>query len=365
MKFAQYPEHYKKLITTSVYCPTSEYMIKSLKIILVIAFVLGLQTQYSLAQITDEPPLNDSITKVDIKWTGTWPPEDQPAKARSLRNSFNSIVLGMQTPELVNPVAILANSPDDYLILDQANRTIFQISGKLGDIPQFMKKNTYDLASLVGICSGPNSSVLFTDSYSGQVFIKKSGHKRPELLNDSLKLQQPTGIAYLEQEHQIWVLETKEHSIAILDESGIRIGKIGKRGNAKGEFNFPTHIWADAKGLVYITDAMNFRVQVFNSNGEVVSVFGQVGDASGFMARPKGIATDSHGNIYVVDALFHTVQVFDLNGRLLISFGNQGHGNAEFWMPTGIFIDKQDHIFVADTYNSRVQIFQITHEDRK
>jgi DNA-binding beta-propeller fold protein YncE len=221
------------------------------------------------------------------------------------------------------------------------------------------------MSSLVGICYGPNSSILFTDSHARTIYSLTAEKKNLRILNDTLKLEQPTGIAYSMVNKEIWVVETKAHRIAVLNEKGELLRRLGKRGNGPGEFNYPTHIWIDKKGLIYITDAMNFRIQVLNAGGEVVSIFGEAGDASGYLASPKGIATDSFGNIYVVDALFHVVQVFDIKGKLLYKFGNQGHGNGEFWMPSGIYIDNQDNIYVADSYNSRVQVFQLIFTDIK
>ena len=67
------------------------------------------------------------------------------------------------------------------------------------------------------------------------------------------------------------------------------------------EFNFPTFIWIDNKGIVYLVDTMNYRIQILDKTGNFIFSFGSIGDATGYFARPKGIATDSHGNIYVAD----------------------------------------------------------------
>jgi len=295
-----------------------------------------------------------------VVWVKNWPSAIENKKSRTVKARLNSILFGIRTPELKNPVAIIAANLEDFWILDQGNKTVFHTVKGVGDIPHPITKTGFDLASLVGLCSLSDGSVLFTDSRSRKIYCISESKKKLQVFSDTLQLEQPTGIAYLPEKKQIWVLETAAHRIAVLNESGNLIKRFGTRGDAPGEFNFPTHIWADGKGLIYVTDAMNFRIQVLDPEGNVVSVFGEAGDASGYMARPKGTATDSHGNIYVVDALFHVVQVFDIKGTFLYKFGNQGHGNEEFWMPSGIYIDKEDYIYVADTYNSRIQIFQLT-----
>ena len=308
------------------------------------------------------PPKDSKITTPDyphVEWVKNWPSDDKKTKSKTLKEQLNFILLGIKRPEPINPVAVLGNSPDDFWVLDQGNKTVFRIIDEVGHIPHPIGKTNFDLSSLVGICFVPNSGLLMTDSHARKIYRLDPSEKKLRVLNDTLMLDQPTGIGYLSAKKEIWVVETKAHRIAVLNEKGGLIKRIGKRGTAWGEFNYPTHLWIDKKGFIYITDAMNFRIQVLNPEGSVITVFGQAGDATGFLARPKGIATDSFGNIYVVDALFHVVQVFDSKGTFLYKFGNQGHGNGEFWMPSGIFIDQQDYIYVADSYNSRVQIFKL------
>jgi DNA-binding beta-propeller fold protein YncE len=333
---------------------------------LVATFLVWLGTNYKcVAQHSNATLKPVAENYPHVEWVSNWPSGDADQTKKKFKNLFNSILFGINPPELSNPVSVLAYSTENIWVLDQGNKTIFHIQNGVGEIPHFIQKTVFDLSSLVGICSGPNSSILFTDSHAQKIYTLTSDKKKLRILNDKLALEQPTGIAYLSAKKEIWVVETKAHCIAVLNEEGELIKRIGRRGNAPGEFNYPTHICIDPKGNTYITDAMNFRIQVLDPEGEVISVFGEAGDASGYLARPKGIATDSFGNIYSVDVLFHVVQVFDAKGKYLYKFGSQGHGNSEFWMPAGIFIDASDMIYVADTYNSRIQVFKLIYTDSK
>jgi DNA-binding beta-propeller fold protein YncE len=300
-----------------------------------------------------------------VKWVKQWPGPDKKQHSNRFKARFNAIFLGKKAPVLTRPVAVLASSEDHFWVLDQGIRSMFSIQGEVGDIPHFVKKADLDFSSLVGICEGPAGTSFITDSHAKKVYRLLAEKKKISILNDSVKLDQPTGVAYSKQADELWVVETNAHRIAVLDENGKLIRHIGSRGTAEGEFNYPTHIWIGRNNLVYVVDAMNFRVQVLTQAGKVVSVFGQPGDASGYFARPKGIATDSHGNIYVADALFHVVQVFDLKGNFLYKIGSQGQEPGAFWMPSGIYIDALDFIYVADTYNARVQVFQLVYATKK
>ncbi|MCF6346721.1 MAG: 6-bladed beta-propeller [Flavobacteriaceae bacterium] len=303
-----------------------------------------------------------SFKTFKVQWVSQFP-LFKGQKEVSKKGWFAKFIFGKKnTFKIIKPIDIIAINPDSFYILDQGVGTIFTINESKKKIPKVLKKNKVSFNSLVNFCSFTNDEILFTDSRLNKIFKLNESQKKLEVLNENIKLQQPTGIAYSIISKEVWVVDTGAHRISVLNEQGELIKTIGKRGVASGEFNFPTSIWIDKIGNVYVIDAMNFRIQVFNKTGEVISIFGEAGNATGYFARPKGIATDSFGNIYITDALYHTVQVFDISGNFLYQFGEQGRGKEQFWMPSGIYIDEKNYIYIADSYNSRIQIFQLINE---
>jgi DNA-binding beta-propeller fold protein YncE len=297
--------------------------------------------------------------KWEVKWLYQWPAADNKIQKKDTKQQIKDFIFGKKKQDLVRPVSLLTDAQNSMWILDQESKSVFQVTNNVCTFPHYIEKKNKNFASLVDICNFKDNQILITDSYTNKIFLINNQKKECRVLNDSLKLNKVTGTAYSPLTKEIWASETDKHRIVILNEKGEIIKKIGSRGTARGEFNFPTHIWIDKKGNAYVVDAMNFRVQVFNKGGDVISMFGKNGDATGYFASPKGIATDSYGNIYIVDALFHVVQVFDIYGNFLYKFGSQGQGEGQFWMPSGIYIDDTDKIFIADCYNSRIQVFQL------
>jgi DNA-binding beta-propeller fold protein YncE len=295
-----------------------------------------------------------------ISWVSQYPAHKEGEKKQSTaKRIYDFLVQKNKQTSLSRPVNVLANNPGNFWVLDQGEELVCEVKKNKLDVPKSIRKKENYFTSLVGVCALPDGNILFTDSRLNKVFLLDINNKKVAPLNDTLQLQQPTGIAYSAVTNEIWVTETNAHRIAVLNRNGEVIKRIGSRGSEKNEFNFPTSIWIDKAGDAYIVDAMNFRVQIFNKNGEYLSTFGEAGDATGYFARPKGIATDTYGNIYVADALFHVVQIFDKAGNFLYSFGKQGREKGDFWMPAGIYIDSKNYIYVADSYNSRIQIFQL------
>ncbi len=213
------------------------------------------------------------------------------------------------------------------------------------------------LSQPVGIAwDAPGQRLLVSDSVAGTIFIFDNAGGYQGQIGQGL-LQRPVGLAVDPQGGRIFVADTSAHQIVILSPTGTLLQRLGARGAAPGQFNFPTNVALDPAGRLYVSDSLNFRVQQFDAQLKPIGAFGKKGDMPSYFALPKGVATDSEGHIYVVDAQFEKVQVFDDQGNVLMDFGEEGTTPGKFWLPTAIFIDHQDRLWVADSYNRRVQVF--------
>ena len=331
------------------------------------SFLPGLGMLILMSPISSQQMVNENLTtdggRYYLEYIGQFPTVEGE-RITGFLEKVGTAVFGVDPLQLNKPVSILVDDPESFWVLDQGNGMILRNSGGTLSLPKALRKKKVSLPSLVGITSAGDDDLLFTDSRENKVFRLSSGGRELVVLNSIVTLNQPTGIAWSSASGEIWVSETGSHRIAILNLQGELVRHIGKRGNAEGEFNYPTHLWIDASGMAYIVDAMNYRIQIFDRYGNFVSAFGEQGDATGYFARPKGVAVDSKGNIYVADALFNAVQIFNRGGNLLYYFGSQGRGREQFWMPSGIYIDSEDNIYIADSYNARIQIFKLRNGDR-
>ncbi|MBE0667900.1 MAG: hypothetical protein IH593_09555, partial [Bacteroidales bacterium] len=270
-----------------------------------------------------------------VKYIAQFPAKEGDKTAGFLERLGN-LILGGASVQLNKPVNIIAYNPASFWVLDQGNGSLLKNNGGTLSVPKALRKNKTIMSSLVGITSTGGDGVLFTDSRDNKIYHLSAGGTVLNVFNTTVSLDQPTGIACSPVSGEIWVAETGSHRIAVLNRNGELVRRIGKRGSAGGEFNFPTFICIDSSGLVYIVDAMNFRIQILDAAGKYISSFGKQGHATGYFARPKGIAVDSRGNIYVADALLNAVQIFDSEGNFLYYFGSQGRSAEQFWMPSGM-----------------------------
>lgn len=300
-----------------------------------------------------------------------WPPPPLAGKVSWVKNISNysdagitrstwervtDFVFGADESAIGRPYGVFMDGEERLFVVDVKLRRVHVMDVK-GNRYEVIGKGTQNVFQIpIAVTADDNDNIYITDSEAGIVY-------RYELRSRVLKpfianLIRPTGIAFNRTNRLLYVSETGAHQIALFDLNGRERYHIGRRGEAPGQLNFPTDLFIDHTGKLYVTDPINARIQVLSAEGAFIRAFGRAGDAVGEFSKPKGVAVDSEGNIYVCDALRDSVQMFDSKGKFQLEFGDQGQDSGMFWMPSGIYIDKADRIFVADTYNRRVQVFR-------
>lgn len=323
-----------------------------------------------------------SVPQQEEHWVWPLPPEQPRLKyIKSIRSSkdvkpesafdtFKQLIGGMpQDVSLIKPYGVAAFNKTVYVTDTILGRLlVFNQGGKSFRV--FGSKGAGRLNKPIGVAVDQQGRVYVTDAHQSRVVVYDQDGNYQRAMGGPQLLTRPTGITVNPLNGEVYVvntgsLDSRHHAVSVFDEKGQHLFDFGKRGSAKGEFNFPTNICSDAKGQVYVTDTGNFRVQIFDSDGKYLDSFGTAGTGLGSFARPKGIAVDSQEHIYVVDSAFNNIQIFDQNKHLLLFAGTMGRGAGEFWLPAGMWIDANDRIYIADQYNHRIQIWQFMRQDHQ
>lgn len=175
----------------------------------------------------------------------------------------------------------------------------------------------------------------------------------------------PSGVAVSPDGQRLFVVDTggvesEAHGVVEYDGQGRLVRRIGRRGEAPGEFNLPVDAALGPDGTLWVLDAGNFRVQAFDARGAVLRRFGSAGNGFGQFGRPRGIAVDGEGLVYVSDASFCNVQVFRPDGELLLAIGARGgdDGPGRYRLPAGVAVDETGRLYVVDQFFHKVEVIR-------
>lgn len=303
----------------------------------------------------DEPAWPLTGSAVRIRMVSDFSDYEELGYRRPMRQRIRDALGGRDEQSFVRPYSISLDS-GTMVIADPGAGRVHVFDRKTHLYRQVDRAGDDPFSSPVGVALG-----------GGRIFVSDSALNDVFIFDDDLGLtgrieglDRPTMMAWNEGRAELYVAETNAHRIVVFDAKGDRLRTIGGRGEAPGQFNYPTHL-AVSNGNLYVNDTMNFRLQVLSPDGSVVAVFGEHGDQEGYFGQAKGVGVDSQGHVYVAESVGSRVQIFDLAGQYLMGFGRYGRMPGEFVLPAGIAVS-EDRIYVCDSHNGRIQVFEYVQE---
>jgi uncharacterized protein (TIGR03663 family) len=164
---------------------------------------------------------------------------------------------------------------------------------------------------------------------------------------------EPRGVA-VDPSGNIYVADTKNSRIEVLDANGTFLRTLGSRGNGDGQLNEACGVTVAGNGEVYVADTWNHRVARFGPGGEWRGFWT---DPERAFFGPRSLVI-SGGSLYVSDTGNKRIVRFDAaTGTVTGRWGGAGSGPGQFVEPVGLAADPSGRIYVADTGNHRVQVF--------
>jgi len=291
---------------------------------------------------------------------------------KHVESAFAQAVLGSELgkPLFVSPHGIGSRGDEVFAVTDPGLTKVVIIDPPKGEIRQLKNPDGEDFffPSPMAVIYRPDGGGYVSDTKLGAIFRFSANEVVNQKIGEDAGLNRPNGMAYDAQKHLLYVADTMNHQIAVFDDEGTLLRRIGKRGNGEGEFNFPLDLDLTADGDLVILDSLNARVQILHSDGSFVRMFGERGTAAGSFMLPKGVALDGFGHIYVSDGQAHRFVIFDLQGNYLLSIGAHSlvidgeihPGGLD--LPKGIAADPDGRIFIVDSLNRMVHRYQFVSE---
>jgi sugar lactone lactonase YvrE len=135
-------------------------------------------------------------------------------------------------------------------------------------------------------------------------------------------------------------------------------------GNAVNQFYYPSGIFVDTIGNIYVVDEGNQRVQKWipgADSGITVAGGNGAGSAANQFDYPKGLFVDKNGNIYVADPGNYRIQKWAPGAiaGITVAGGNGSGSAADQFAPSAsnLYVDGTGNIYVSDYNNGRIQKF--------
>jgi len=169
---------------------------------------------------------------------------------------------------------------------------------------------------------------------------------KKELEKEDIFLYQPFFLCS-DKKGNIYVSDSRNHSILKFDSLGKFLKKIGRKGQGPGELSNPRYICCDDRNNLIVYDSNNRRIQIFSPEGEYLKNFK-------IFKRFCSMASDDQGLIYASTNSMEgpLIEVLDRGGKLVNSFGEriEFRHNTRSHNDVHISINTKGELFIAWQY---------------
>ena len=217
----------------------------------------------------------------------------------------------------VNPIGITQKG-DELWLSDADHNRLVQIDSE-GEILQIL--NGFDRPMHIAA----NEDELYIPQYGADTIAVISENDR-KTLSLSQKLDAPSGISIYKLEKAI----ADFYNNRILYYNGKEWDSFGQKGNANGQFYYPTDVEI-TENEIWVADAYNHRVQVFDKQKNFLRVIGW--DQS--MNAATGIYI-SEDEVFVTDFENDRILIFDYEGVLKQELKNNVHKPTDMYIKEGV-----------------------------
>ena len=262
---------------------------------------------------------------------------------------------------LTCPWGVIITKNEEIVVAEcGANRiTILNKEGK--KVKSFGTKGTKEgqFTQPYGVAISQDGYILVTDNHRLQKLtfegdcVKSVGSS--ESGNGSLQFNYPTGITVHPTTGQIFIADTNNHRIQVLNKDLTYFHSFGKKGSSPEQFNYPYDVTFDNEGYLYVADFSNCCIKKFISTGQYIYTFSSERSNPGQIKGPSSIIIDNN-LLYVSEYTNDRISIFDTNGCFIHCFGKRGSGEGEFNSPFGITVDSLDNLYVSDYDNNRLVV---------
>jgi DNA-binding beta-propeller fold protein YncE len=175
----------------------------------------------------------------------------------------------------------------------------------------------------------------------------------------------PEGVAVSADGTAIYVADSQNERVVILDGSGNPVSVWGTRGSGPGQFSAPQSIAVDpSDGTLWIANAVTtasgpVTVEHFTTTGTFLGGFGAFGTTIQQFQQARGIAVNQT-YVFVTDVTSNRVKIWNKSTLAFVAaYGGPGSGPGQFMRPMGCALGPDGHVYTVESSGERVQDLKV------
>ena len=215
--------------------------------------------------------------------------------------------------------------------------------------------------------SGAPTAVISTIAGAGGF-----GFSGDQGLATAAKLNSPYGVAWDSKRNQVYIADTLNNRVRVVDSKGIITTLVG------APLLQPRALAVNGEGL-YIADTYNNVVRRFDLASNAMTVVAGTGVAgyvdgvagtSALLKMPSGLAFDDKGNLFIADTGNNAIRELSVTDGVLRTVagtskaGEFGDGGpailAQLSSPTGVAVRSNGDVVIADSGNNLIRVLEGT-----
>jgi sugar lactone lactonase YvrE len=284
-------------------------------------------------------------------------------------DGITTVFAGRGKPPINSPFSVAADAKGNVYISDRADNQIRRI-GPDGIVTTISGIRGYVAVDPNGTLYSVTSSTIYRTEIGGTTSTTKIEGLTPRDIT-------------VDNKGNVYIVESGKELIIRLGQDGA-VTTVAGGGTSipegvqatKVRLYFPYGVAADAKGNLYIAEAIGNRIRRVNSNG-IITTFAGTGEG-GFsgdgglatqarLKYPTGVAIDTKGIVYIVDHDNSRIRRVDTDGIITTFAGGEPPSprgligddgpatKANLAAPYGVAVDAKGVIYIADTYHERIR----------
>ena len=262
---------------------------------------------------------------------------------------------------LNRPFGVVITKNEDIVVAECHAKCVTILNKEGKKVKSFVTRGTKEgqFTNPRGVAISHDGHILVTDNHRLQKLSFEGGCVKSvgssEIGNGPLQFNHPIGITVHPTIGQIFIADSNNHRIQVLNKDLTYSHSFGKKGSSPEQFNLPYDVTFDNEGYLYVADFGSHCIKKFTSTEQYISTFSSRGSNPGQIKQPISIIINNN-LLYVNELGNHRISIFDTNGCFIHCFGKRGSREGEFNSPYGITVDSLGNLYVSDTFNNRLVV---------